>query len=95
MRISKTTRRFRKDYLKLKKSGRRNIQKLIDVMEKLINGERLDVIYKDHPLHGQWRDFRDCHVEGDWVLIYKLDEDEKGAETITFCATDNHSNLFE
>lgn len=59
-------------------------------MGKLIDGEILSPIYKDHSLQGQWKDFRDCHIEGDWVLIYKLSKD-----VITFCATDNHANLFE
>lgn len=77
------------------KSGRKNIEKLNKVMEKLIDGERLEEIHRDHPLQGEWQDFRDCHVESDWVLIYKLDQDINGNETITFCATDNHSNLFD
>lgn len=63
-------------------------------MSKLIDEEVLSPIHKDHPLQGEWENFRDCHVEGDWVLIYKLEKDEH-RETITFCATDNHSNLFE
>lgn len=95
MRIAKTTKRFRKDYAKLKKSGRKNIEKLNKVMKKLIDGELLAEMYRDHPLQGQWQDFRDCHVESDWILIYKIDQDKNGNETITFCATDNHSNLFD
>lgn len=95
MRIAQTTRRFRKDYAKLKSSGRRDMKKLHVVMEQLIDGEALDLRHKDHPLQGEWKDFRDCHIEGDWVLIYRLDLDSKGNEVITFHATDNHSNLFE
>lgn len=95
MRMVKTTARFRKDYKKLKKSGRRNMDKLHMIMEQLIDGKMLAEIHRDHPLQGEWKDFRDCHVEGDWILIYSLGKDKGGNETITFCATDNHSNLFE
>ncbi|MFA6305406.1 MAG: type II toxin-antitoxin system YafQ family toxin [Candidatus Gracilibacteria bacterium] len=95
MRTARTTNRFQKDYAKLKKSGGKNMQKLQEIMEKLIDGEILEPKYKDHPLQGKWKNFRDCHVENDWILIYKLDKNENNKELITFCATDNHSNLFE
>lgn len=71
------------------------MSKLQAVMEKLIGGEVLGAIYRDHPLQGEWQGFRDCHIEGDWVLVYKLDKKENGDEVIMFCATDNHANLFE
>ena len=94
MRISKTSSRFRKDYTRLKKSGRRDMSKLHFVMEKLIDKKPLSKIYKDHPLQGDWKNFRDCHIEGDWVLIYKFEKDKQERETIIFHATGNHSNLF-
>lgn len=95
MRIAQTTKRFRKDYAKLQRSGSKNMKKLRNLMELLIDDVILAAKYKDHALQGQWKDFRDCHVEGDWVLIYQLSEDEKGNSIVTFCASDNHSNLFE
>lgn len=94
MRIAKTTKRFRKDYTRLKKSGRRNMEKLNMVLDKLVEGKILGTHHKDHPLQGEYRNYRDCHIEGDWVLLYELNFDEEGNETVTFCATDNHSNLF-
>lgn len=94
MRIAQTTNRFLKDYAKLKKSGRKNMKKLQEIMEKLIDGEILEQKHKDHKLHGIWKDFRDCHIESDWILIYKIDKNEQNEEFITFCATDSHSNLF-
>ncbi len=95
MKIVQTTKRFRKDCRKLKKSDKINMKKLHSVMEKLINGEGLDAIYKDHQLQGQWNNFRDCHIENDWILIYKLSKNNQGKEIITFCATGSHSNLFK
>ena len=94
MRVAKHTKQFRKDYARLKASGRRDMEKLQIVLNKLIEGELLETRHKDHPLKGDFESFRDCHIEGDWVLIYKLGFDEEGSETITFHATDNHSNLF-
>ncbi len=95
MRIQKVSKQFKKDYMKLKNSGRRNTQKLQEIMKKLIYEEHLDFKYKDHPLHGDFEGYRDCHIEGDWVLIYKLDRNKDGSETIIFHATDNHSNIFD
>lgn len=95
MRIVQTTKRFRKDYAKLKKSGNKNFEKLHKVMDDLIEERPLAAIHKDHPLRGEWSDFRDCHVESDWVLIYKLTKTIHGENVVTFCAMDNHSNLFD
>lgn len=63
-------------------------------MEQLIDGKILNPIYRDHALHAKWQDFRDCHIEGDWILIYQIGKESDGTEMIIFCATDNHSNLF-
>ncbi len=95
MRIPKISKQFRKDYAKLKKSGRRKIEKLHEIMKQLIRENKLHKQHKDHSLSGEWKGYRDCHIEGDWVLIYKLGFDENKKETITFHATDNHSNLFK
>jgi mRNA interferase YafQ len=93
MRIPKHTKRFRRDYVKMKRSGRK-ISKLETLMGLLMDGKPLAMKYKDHPLQGEWQHIRDCHVEGDWILLYELGMDEDGNETITFHATDNHGNLF-
>lgn len=86
--------KFLKDYGKLKHSGRRSMEKLQNVMKQLIEGERLHPLYRDHALLGEWADHRECHIEGDWLLIYRLAQEPDGTETVTFCATDSHSNLF-
>ncbi|WP_332060847.1 type II toxin-antitoxin system YafQ family toxin [Bartonella sp. CB74] len=46
--------------------------------------------FKDHPLKGNWCNFRDVHIEPDWILIYKISDDE-----IRFERTGNHSDLFK
>ena len=93
MRLPIYTKGFRWDYAKMQRSGR-NIGKLDDVMELLIDKKPFLLRHRDHLLKGQWQHVRDCHVEGDWILLYQLRTDNEGNETITFHRTDNHENLF-
>ena len=83
------TKQFQRDYKKIEKSGK-NIYLLQETLRKLINEEILDSTYHDHALHGGWKDCRDCHIQGDWILIYKLVDKDK----IYFERTANHSELF-
>lgn len=93
MRIAITTKRFRRDFAKMKRSGKK-VERLEAVMGMLVDGAVIPMKYKDHALQGEWRWIRDCHIEGDWILLYELGEDDEGNETVTFHATDNHGNLF-
>ncbi len=65
---------------------------LDDVVLTLANGERLSEKYQDHPLHGDLNGYRDCHIKGDWVLIYKID---KGVLTLVLAETGTHSDILE
>ncbi len=71
------------------------MQKLKEVMEKLINDMPLSQKHRDHQLQGELSKYRDCHIESDWVLLYEYGINESGNKTIIFHATDNHSNLFD
>ena len=93
MRTPKTTKQFRRQYGKMARSGK-DIAKLDEVMKLLICNQPLPGKYKDHALQGEWRYLRDCHVEGDWLLLYELGSDSEGNESITFHATGTHENLF-
>ena len=93
MRQVKHTKRFRRDYAKMKRSGRK-IEKLENLMDMLIDGKVLPAKYKDHALQGEWKPIRDCHIEGDWILLYEIGADEDDNEWIVFHATDTHENLF-
>ncbi len=84
------TKQFKKDYKKIKNSGK-NISLLKEVITKLTNGEYLNSAYHDHALQGDWQDCRDCHIQGDWILIYKLVE----GHMIYFERTGSHSELFK
>jgi len=71
------------------------MQELAEVMQLLIeNRAPLPPEYLDHPLKGDWRDFRDCHVRGDWLLIYRVNETAEGEEVV-FARTGTHSDLFD
>jgi mRNA interferase YafQ len=65
---------------------------LDDVVFRLCNGEALPARYHDHPLQGDRRGYRDCHILNDWVLIYKID---KGALILILAETGTHSDILE
>ncbi|HJK12209.1 MAG TPA: type II toxin-antitoxin system YafQ family toxin [Methanocorpusculum sp.] len=70
----KATGRFKKDIKLLQKRGY-NIALLQQVIEILARGESLPKKYADHGLNGEWSEFRECHIQPDWLLIYRIDED--------------------
>jgi mRNA interferase YafQ len=84
-----TTTKFKRD-LKRGKKQRRNTKELKDVMGKLIKQERLSAKYRDHKLLGELQDCRECHVENDWLLIYRTTDYE-----ITFIGLGSHAELFK
>lgn len=82
------TTQFKKDYKKLKKQ-KKDLSKLRVVIEKLSSGKLLAPIYRDHPLSGNWKNHRDCHIEPDWILIYRITNEDLYLER-----TGSHSELF-
>jgi len=84
------TSQFKKD---VKLAGRRgkDLAKLKDVIDLLIDGDVLPPQFKDHPLRGDFAGSRDCHIEPDWVLIYTLAENNSH---VRFERTGTHSDLF-
>jgi mRNA interferase YafQ len=84
------TKPFRKQYKLLQKRGM-DIPKLIEVMDMIVNEQPLPPKHCNHPLHGKWEGSFDCHIQGDWVLIYKPN---LIARTVTFQNTGTHSDLF-
>ena len=85
------TNRMKRD-LKLAKKRGKDISKLETVLEILLSGNDLPEIYKDHQLKGEMREFRECHIEPDWLLIYRKDD----TELILYAtATGTHADLFD
>ena len=83
------TKLFKKQYKLMQKRGK-TMSKLIEVMNLIINEEPLPPNHRNHPLHGEWEGAYDCHIEGDWVLIY---EPDKKAGKVMFHRTGTHSDL--
>lgn len=90
MRTFSRTSQFKKDVKRADKRGK-DLAKLREVLDRLIEGNPLPPEYKDHPLRGDFAGSRDCHIEPDWLLIYTLTE--KGAH-VRFERTGTHSDLF-
>jgi mRNA interferase YafQ len=73
----------------MKKRGK-ELPKIKEVMSQLIAEEPLVERYRDHPLIGNYKGRRECHIEPNWLLIYKLED-----ANIIFERTGTHSDLFE
>ena len=69
------TNRMKRDLKLMKKRGK-DISKLEIVLDILLSGEDLPIKYNDHQLRGEFWDFRECHIEPDWLLIYKKEDEE-------------------
>ncbi|MFV1975523.1 MAG: type II toxin-antitoxin system YafQ family toxin [Candidatus Scalindua sp.] len=83
------TRQFARDLKKMQKRGKSS-KKIKNIMRDLVNEIPLDARYRDHRLIGYYKGRRECHVEADWLLVYKITEEE-----IVFERTGTHSDLFD
>lgn len=84
------TKRMRKDIQRVKRRGK-DITKLFATLELLKTGEPLPEIYRDHPLKGDLEDLRECHIESNWLLVYRIDE---GELILLATATGTHADIF-
>lgn len=84
------TTQFKKDY-KLAEKRRLPIDLLDDCIRILAAGEALPKKHRDHELTGNWNGHRECHIQGDWLLIYRIE----GKDLILVLSrTGSHSDLF-
>lgn len=93
MRHIESTGGFRKQ-LKLMIRRGKNEAQIKTVILMLSNDQPLPVKYHDHALAGQFSGYRDCHIQPDWVLIYKKLDSEDGLGILRLEATGSHSDLF-
>lgn len=85
------TKQFAKDWERLSRSGRYDMRQLKEAMLLLIaNDGPLGPEWLDHPLKGAWADHRECHIGGDFLLIYQT-----AGNRIVFVRTGTHAELFE
>jgi mRNA interferase YafQ len=94
MRTIKYTSRFRRDYKREKSGKSRKYSEKLDrelttVLSLLASAAILPRGYFDHPLGGDWKEFRDCHIRPDLVLIYRKPD----AETLELVRLGSHSEL--
>ena len=81
---------FKKELKQAQKRGL-DISKLVSVVNALAEGKTLEVKYKDHALTGNYKGYRECHIQPDWLLIYQYDNNEL---YLYLARTGTHSDLF-
>jgi mRNA interferase YafQ len=81
--------KFKKDVQRMKKRGA-NIKLLKTTIENILMGHQLPEKYKEHPLIGQYANYKECHISPDWILIYRIKDN-----TVYFYRTGTHSDLFK
>lgn len=86
----KFTSKFKKDYRRVKRQGN-DLRKLKAVLLVLQSGEGLPPENHDHDLSGSYAGHRECHIDPDWLLIYRVESD---ALTLTAVRTGSHADLF-
>ena len=84
------TNKLKKEFALAEKRGK-NMEKLIEVMALLINEQPLLPKHNNHPLQGNFKGKWECHVEPDWLLIYRIDTVNR---EVAFYRTGSHSNLY-
>ncbi len=83
-----TQRAFERDAKKMKRRNK-DLSKLKEVLEILVSGKNLPSKYRNHKLTGNYRGYWECHIEPDWLLIYK-----KTSSIIILERTGSHADLF-
>lgn len=89
MKIAKFTTSFKKDIKRQKKRGKSK-EKLQTIVEMICRDGDPPEKYRPHDLVGNWVNYRECHIEPDWLLIYVVE-----AEYVVFNRTGTHADLFD
>jgi len=88
MRAFRYTRAYKKDLKRISRRGY-DLTLLASVLNVLRAGRHLPPARRDHPLRGDWQGWRECHIEPDWLLIYRTTETE-----VLLARTGTHADLF-
>jgi len=89
MRIARRTSQFKQDVKRMMKQGK-DFATFKTIIGELIQERILDARYHDHPLIGQYRGTRECHIEPDWLLVYESTPSE-----VILIRTGTHTDLFK
>ena len=84
------TNEMKRNVKRMRKRGK-DMTKLTDVLNMLASGNPLPPKFNDHQLPGSLKDFRECHIEPDWLLLYQFHDDEL---ILVATATGSDSDLF-
>jgi len=84
--------RFKKDYKRIKRSGRHDLDKLEEIIDKLSKEKPLEAKHCNHQLKGELLGCSECHISPDWLLIYEIDHK---SNQLRLSRTGSHSELFE
>ena len=79
---------FKRDVKRIQKRGK-DMAKLKVLLSLLIKQSALPGAYLDHPLRGDWKGYRDAHIDPDWLLLYRVDGEE-----LHLARTGSHGDLF-
>ncbi|MEO6433435.1 MAG: type II toxin-antitoxin system YafQ family toxin [Sphingomicrobium sp.] len=94
-RTAEYTKAFQKEYERLSRSSRYDMRRLKEAMLLLVaNDSPPGPEWLDHPLKGEWSSHRECHIGGDFLLIYRRDEKAGKGGAIIFVRTGTHAELF-
>jgi mRNA interferase YafQ len=88
MRSIRRDTQFKRDVQRLVKRGK-DMNKLKEIIDRLVHAQELSARTRDHQLKGTLKDCRECHIEGDWLLIYRIEGSE-----LCLIRTGSHSDLF-
>ena len=80
--------RFKRDFKQAEKRGK-DAAKLRAALHLLMTEKPLPARYRDHPQQGRWKGYRDLHLESDWLLLYRVEDDE-----LQLARTGSHADLF-
>ena len=81
---------FKKSWERYSRAGRHDMHELCEVMKILWMGEPLPKEYSDHELTCSWAGYRECHIRGDFLLIYQVTKDD-----VIFVELGSHAELFK
>ena len=82
---------FKKDYKRMMKRGYKEEEFKV-VLGLLMTQQKLPKEYHDHELKGNYKGFRECHINPDWLLMYEVKDD---ILTLVLIRTGTHSDLFK
>ena len=89
MRSIRRDSQFKRDVKRMQKRGM-EMYKIKAVILSLVHAEKLEQKNRDHQLKGLLKDCRECHIEPDWLLIYRIEGSE-----LCLVRTGSHSDLFQ